>query len=171
MSVLCAAVRHGLPSIFSPVYDTAPPPGRMCAHTHNQTTEANVTRRILGAVEDLLFKSKISETASQFGIEAAFPRNPRKVLEALRESPPDLLVLDLNSARFEPLVLLQRVKSDEATQDVSTVGFLSHVQKDLAVAAREAGCDRVVARSAFTKDLPRILAGRTPDTIDEAGFG
>jgi PleD family two-component response regulator len=125
----------------------------MCAHTHNQTTEANVTRRILGAVEDLLFKSKISETASQFSIEAAFPRNPRKVLEALRESPPDLLVLDLNSARFEPLVLLQRVKSDEATQDVSTVGFLSHVQKDLAVAAREAGCDRVVARSAFTKDL------------------
>ena len=112
-----------------------------------------MTRRILGAVEDLLFKSKISETASQFGIEAAFPRNPRKVLEALRESPPDLLVLDLNSARFEPLVLLQRVKSDEATQDVSTVGFLSHVQKDLAVAAREAGCDRVVARSAFTKDL------------------
>jgi PleD family two-component response regulator len=125
----------------------------MCTHTHNQTTEANVTRRILGAVEDLLFKSKISETASQFSIEAAFPRNPRKVLEALRESPPDLFVLDLNSARFEPLVLLQRVKSDEATQDVSTVGFLSHVQKDLAVAAREAGCDRVVARSAFTKDL------------------
>jgi hypothetical protein len=45
------------------------------------------------------------------------------------------------------------VKSDEATREISTVGFLSHVQKDLAVAAREAGCDRVVARSAFTKDL------------------
>jgi hypothetical protein len=39
------------------------------------------------------------------------------------------------------------------------VGFLSHVNKDLAVAARESGCDRVVARSAFTKDLPEILAG------------
>ncbi len=130
-----------------------------------------MTRRILAAVEDLLFKSKISETASQLGIEAAFPRNPRKLLEALRESPPDLLVIDLNSARFEPLALLRSVRSDEATRDVSTVGFLSHVQKDLAVAAREAGCDRVVARSAFTKDLPRILAGNTPDTIDEAGVG
>jgi PleD family two-component response regulator len=127
-----------------------------------------VARRVLAAVEDLLFKSKISETASTLGIEAAFPRNPRKLLEALRESPPDLLVLDLNSARFEPLALLQTVKSDEATQDVATVGFLSHVQKDLAVAAREAGCDRVVARSAFTRDLPQILAGRT---IDEAGVG
>jgi CheY-like chemotaxis protein len=130
-----------------------------------------VTRRILGAVEDLLFKSKISETASQLGIEAAFPRSPNKLLDALRESPPDLLVLDLNSARFEPLALLRDVKTDEALREVSTVGFLSHVQKDLAVAAREAGCDRVIARSAFTRDLPEILAGRTPDTIDEAGVG
>jgi CheY-like chemotaxis protein len=130
-----------------------------------------VARRVIAAVEDLLFRSKISETASSLGIEAAFPRNPGRLLEALRESPPDLLVLDLNSARFEPLALLQTIKSDEATEDLSTVGFLSHVQKDLAVAAREAGCDRIVARSAFTKDLPRILAGRIPDTIDEAGVG
>jgi PleD family two-component response regulator len=130
-----------------------------------------LTKRVLAAVEDLLFRSKISETASSLGIEAAFPRNPRRLLEALRESPPDLLVFDLNSARFEPLTLLRSVKSDEATVNVPTVGFLSHVQKDLAVAAREAGCDRVVARSAFTKDLPRILAGHTPDTIDEAGSG
>jgi PleD family two-component response regulator len=130
-----------------------------------------VTRRVLAAVEDLLFRSKISESASSLGIEAAFPRNPRRLLEAIHESPPDLLVLDLNSTRFEPLTLLKDVRSDEATRDVPTVGFLSHVQKDLAVAAREAGCDRVVARSAFTRDLPRILAGRTPDTIDETGVG
>ena len=130
-----------------------------------------MTRTVLAAVEDLLFRSKISETASSLGIEAAFPRSTRRLLESLRESPPDLLVLDLNSALFEPLTLLRRLRSDEATRDVPTVGFLSHVQKDLAVAAREAGCDRVVARSAFTKDLPRILAGHTPDTIDEAGVG
>jgi PleD family two-component response regulator len=118
-----------------------------------------------------LFKSKISETASQLGIEASFPRSPAKLLDALRESPPDLLILDLNSDRFEPLALLGDVKSDDVTRDVATVGFLSHVQKDLAVAAREAGCDRIVARSAFTRDLPQILAGRIPDTIDEAGVG
>ena len=130
-----------------------------------------MARRVLAAVEDLLFRSKISETASQLGVEASFPRNPRKLLDAVHESPPDLLILDLNSARFEPLSLLQAVKSEKVTEGVKTVGFLSHVQKDLAVAAREAGCDRVVSRSAFTKDLPQILAGRTPDTLDEAGVG
>jgi CheY-like chemotaxis protein len=118
-----------------------------------------VARRVLAAVDDLLFRSKISETAEQLGIEARFPRSKGKLLDALRESAPELLVLDLNSVRFDPLELLRIVKSGEATQQVPTVGFLSHVQGDLAVAARKAGCDYVMARSAFTKDLPQILAG------------
>ena len=118
-----------------------------------------MARRVVAAVEDLLFRSKISETANTLGVEALFPRSPKKLVEKIHESPPDLLVLDLNSARFEPLQLLKQLKSDEASRGVPVVGFLSHVNKDLAVAARESGCDRVVARSAFTKDLPEILAG------------
>ena len=129
-------------------------------------------RRVLAAVEDLLFKSKISETADVLGVEARFPRSKARLLEALRESPPDLLILDLNSARFEPLELLQTVKSNDAMKDVPTVGFLSHVQRDLAVAARESGCDRVMARSAFTRDLPRILErGEASETVDKGGVG
>ena len=126
----------------------------------------------MAAVEDLLFRSKIGETAAQLGIEASFPRGPKKLEDALRTSPPDLLILDLNSSRFEPLGLLRSVKCEGATRDVKTVGFLSHVQKDLAVAAKEAGCDRVMARSAFTRDLPKVLAeGEAADTVDEAGVG
>ena len=131
-----------------------------------------MARRVMAAVEDLLFRSKIGETATQLGIEASFPRSPKKLEDALRASPPDLLILDLNSSRFEPLGLLSSVKSEERTKDVKTVGFLSHVQKDLAVAAKEAGCDRVMARSAFTRDLPKVLAGgEADDTVDEAGVG
>ncbi len=115
-------------------------------------------RRVLAAVEDLLFKSKILETANTLGVEAKFPRSPGKLLSALRDSPPDLLVLDLNSSRFEPLELLSTVKTDETTREIPTVGFLSHVQTDLALAAREAGCDRVMARSAFVKDLSKIIS-------------
>ena len=126
----------------------------------------------MAAVEDLLFRSKIGETAAQLGVEASFPRNPKKLEDALRASTPDLLIVDLNSSRFEPLGLLRSVKAEEATKDVTTVGFLSHVQKDLAVAAKEAGCDRVMARSAFTRDLPKVLSGGgASDTVDEAGVG
>jgi CheY-like chemotaxis protein len=114
---------------------------------------------VLAAVEDLLFRSKISETADALGVEASFPRKPKRLLEALRAAPPDLLVIDLNSSRFEPLDLLRTVKSDGTLRNVTTVGFLSHVQGDLALAARESGCDRVMARSAFVENLPRVLSG------------
>jgi PleD family two-component response regulator len=144
----------------------------MCARYPKEVREQVARRRVLAAVEDLLFKSKISETADVLGVEARFPRSKARLLEALRESPPDLLILDLNSARFEPLELLQTVKSNDAMKDVPTVGFLSHVQRDLAVAARESGCDRVMARSAFTKDLPRILErGEASETVDKGSVG
>ena len=110
-------------------------------------------------MEDLFFKSKIVETAERLGVEALFPRSPKKLVDEARGSAPDLLVLDLNSTRFEPLMVLRELKSNEATKDVPVVGFLSHVQEDLAIAARESGCDHVMARSAFSRKLPEILAG------------
>ena len=106
-----------------------------------------------------MFKSKISETAATLGVEAAFPRSPEKLLDAARTSAPDLLVLDLSSARFEPLELLRILSSEEELSGIPTVGFLPHVEKDLARAAREAGCDKIMARSAFTKELPKIVSG------------
>jgi CheY-like chemotaxis protein len=130
-----------------------------------------LSRTVVAAVEDLLFRSKISETADTLGVEARFPRSPKKLLQAVRESPPDLLVFDLNSGRFEPLELLREVKSGEDTRSIPTVGFLSHVQKELALAAREAGCDRVMARSAFTKDLPKVLAGDANESGDGNDVG
>ncbi|MBV9453009.1 MAG: hypothetical protein JOZ19_02620 [Rubrobacter sp.] len=117
-------------------------------------------------MEDLLFKSKILETAEALDVEAAFPRSPKKFVDAARGSSPDLLVLDLNSSRFEPLMLLRKLKSDEATKNVPVVGFLSHVQKDLAIASRKSGCDRVMARSTFTRELPKILAGVSSRGLD-----
>src|SRR4028118_1140652 len=127
----------------------------MCeAYQKRREGVPTLARRVMAAVEDLLSRSRIGETAAQLGIEASFPRSPKKLEEALSASPPDLLILDLNSSRFEPLEILQAVRSEEATRDVKTVGFLSHVQKDLAVAAKEAGCDRVTARRACPRGPP-----------------
>jgi hypothetical protein len=37
------------------------------------------------------------------------------------------------------------------------IGFLSHVQGELKQKAHETGCDMVLARSAFSQNLPQIL--------------
>jgi DNA-binding NtrC family response regulator len=113
-----------------------------------------MSRRVVAAVEDLLFRSKISATAESLGVGVEFPRSPKKLLQSLNEETPDLLVLDLASQRFEPLSLLS-----EMDPEVPTVGFLPHVEKELAAEARQAGCKKVMARGAFTKELPRVLSG------------
>ena len=45
-----------------------------------------------------------------------------------------------------------------STMAIRTVGYASHVQTDVIDAARQAGVDEVMARSAFTARLAEILA-------------
>jgi DNA-binding NarL/FixJ family response regulator len=46
----------------------------------------------------------------------------------------------------------------QTQKDVRVVGFLSHVQRDLAAQAQAAGCDEVLPRSSFTQNLAAILS-------------
>jgi len=57
------------------------------------------------------------------------------------------------------LSLARTLKGDDATRDIPLIGFFSHVQTDLQRAAEDAGFDRVMPRSLFTKNLAAILGG------------
>jgi hypothetical protein len=50
------------------------------------------------------------------------------------------------------------MKADPELAAIPSIGFVSHVQTELIDAARQAGVDEVLARSAFTMRLPEILA-------------
>ena len=77
---------------------------------------------------------------------------------------PLLIILDLNSNSVQPLKLIQQLKGHEETKAISLIGYVSHVQGELKQKAHDAGCDMVMARSAFSTNLPMILkrhAGHT----------
>ena len=75
----------------------------------------------------------------------------------LRTGTPALVIFDLNAEGCRPLEAIRQLKADPGLKDTAVLGFLSHVQHDLKAAALEVGCDRVMARSAFTTQLPEIL--------------
>jgi hypothetical protein len=54
------------------------------------------------------------------------------------------------------------MKSDPGLRAIHTLGYVSHVQTDVINAARTAGIDEVLARSAFSDRLGEILT--TPPT-------
>ena len=115
---------------------------------------------VLAVVDDLMFTSKIKATARQLGVDVAFARSSEAALAAMRTNPPALVILDLNNPRTDPLGTVATMKGDPVLASIRTVGYVSHVQTDLIDAARAAGVNDVLARSAFTAQLGDILSGR-----------
>jgi CheY-like chemotaxis protein len=112
---------------------------------------------IVCAIEDLLFSIKISTAAKQLGVSVYFERMRDRVLPTVREKQPSLVIFDLNSSRLDPMSVIAAMKTDPQLRTVKTLGYVSHVDSDAIAAARQAGIDQVLARSAFTAQLGTIL--------------
>jgi len=118
-----------------------------------------MSRTIIAAVDDMFFISKIRAATEHLGVNVNFPRNVETLIASAHESKPDLIVVDLHSQRIDPMFLAGKLKADSQLQGIELLGFFSHVQTELMQEAKQAGYDRVMPRSAFSKDLAQILAG------------
>jgi PleD family two-component response regulator len=112
---------------------------------------------ILAALDDLMFVSRIRAAANGVAADVRFARTTDEVLTLVRGEIPTLVLLDLNARRVDPMATLAALKSDHRLGSVRIVGFVSHVQADVIAAARAAGIDEVLARSAFVSRLPDLL--------------
>jgi len=110
--------------------------------------------RIVAYMDDLFFQMKLAETAKQLALEVKVASTAESLLQLL-DPPPELVIVDLN-ARSQPLAAVQQLRNLQPRLRV--IGFLSHVQTDLAQQAQAAGLDEVMPRSKFSINLPDILA-------------
>jgi len=113
-------------------------------------------RKVLAVVSDLFFSVKLADAAKRFGLALEFVKEPGQVLEKAAQMP-SLIVFDLNFDAVQPLDLITKLKADAGTRPISLIGYLSHVQGELKQQAQDAGCDMVMARSAFSQNLPQIF--------------
>lgn len=114
--------------------------------------------RIATLVDDMVFSVKINAVASDCGRVVQRIKSQEQ-LESLIAEPPSLIIVDLNSDLLDPLEAIRFLKTSAELGAVPIVGFVSHVQTDLIRSAQSAGCDHVLARSAFTQLLVEIVAG------------
>jgi CheY-like chemotaxis protein len=113
-------------------------------------------RKVLAILEDLFFTVKINEAAKSAGLPVTFVKSERDALDHAAAHPA-VIVLDLNCTCIDPLHLIRALKSDPDLNRISLIGYISHVQGELKQQAQEAGCDMVLARSAFSQNLVQIL--------------
>jgi CheY-like chemotaxis protein len=114
-----------------------------------------MSKTIVACVEDLFFRSKIEATARHLNVPVRFT-NLTGLANALREGETAALLLEL-SANGEMLEAVRRLRKEEETRDLPIVGFLSHVDRQLAQDAESAGVTRVMPRSQFSETLPDLV--------------
>ena len=100
--------------------------------------------RIAAYVPDLMDRSKVAAAGRH--AEVTFVKAPAE----LAGVGADLVVVDLG----HPGVL----DALPGLAGTRTIGFASHVDRELAAAAAEAGCQEVLARSRFFSSLDQLLA-------------
>jgi CheY-like chemotaxis protein len=112
---------------------------------------------VLAIAADLLFASRIRAVAAEAGVDAVLVRSPDALLASAQTHPPRRILIDLDARAFDPAELIRRLKEDERTRPIEVIAFVSHVREDAIAAARQAGADRVLARSAFVRQLPALM--------------
>ena len=114
-------------------------------------------RKILAAVDDLFFVVKINDAAKRSGFEVEFVKSAQELLDRARQEAPALVIVDLNARSVKPVELIAKLRAEESLRRTSIIAFVSHLEAELKVRAQAAGASMVLARSAFSMNLPQIL--------------
>jgi CheY-like chemotaxis protein len=111
-------------------------------------------KTLVATVEDLFFRSKIDATARNLNVPVRFVE--RKDLTAVcLEGKTAAVLLELSNG--SSLDAIRSLRQNPKTRDVPVIGFLSHVDRDLAREAESAGVTQVMPRSQFAETLPDLM--------------
>lgn len=121
-------------------------------------TESGETAAV-ALVADLMFASRVRGAAAAVGVEAKTVSRADALVEETRKLRPRLVLLDLEARGVDVPALVARLREDPDTAGVPIIAFGSHVNREALQGARRAGVDRVLARSAFVRELPELLRG------------
>ncbi len=105
-------------------------------------------------IRDMLFTSKLREVAKQLGVSVQAAPDPASLVRGAAGA--RLVIVDLRLDRA--LEALDALAADPAAAAVRRVGFVDHERVEVMDAARAKGCERVLTKGQFSKELPTLLA-------------
>ena len=113
---------------------------------------------VLALVADVLFRTKVEAAARQARVPLLSVSDAAQAVARLEGALPELVLIDLSLPNAVDDARALRAHAPRAR----LVAFGSHVDAERLAQAREAGCDAVLARSAFVRALPALIAGIIP---------
>ena len=122
---------------------------------------------LLAVVDDLFVRSRIDAAAGVASVEVRYVGSLDEARAAVQDRPARALLVGMAATRRRWPDLVRQLRADPATRGLYVLAFGPHKSLELHAQALEAGVDRVVANSAFTRLLPTLLATPTADVPED----
>ncbi len=92
------------------------------------------------------------------GYAIAKAGDAEQALEAIRQTRPDLILMDIGLPGMDGLTLTRKLKADPATREIRIAALTAFAMKGDERKALEAGCDAYIAKPIDTRALPEQVA-------------
>jgi DNA-binding NtrC family response regulator len=115
----------------------------------------NKPREAVVVIRDLIFETRIKSTGAALGVPVTVVRGAAELAGRLAGSTIGVVMVDLNTAGESAM---DAIRAAAAAPSVRVVGFVSHVDVELAAGATQAGAHEVLPRSKFVERLADILS-------------
>jgi two-component system cell cycle response regulator DivK len=117
-------------------------------------------------VEDQAIESKLAvQVLRAAGHDVSTADAAEQALAAIRESHPDVILMDMSLPGMDGLTLIRKLKADPETGEIQIVAVTSYPEKFPREAAMDAGCDAYLGKPLSTRTLPATLT----DIVNNGG--
>lgn len=117
---------------------------------HNEFTVAT-------ACSDLIFGARIRAAVAAVGGRTIMLSGREDATARIRAEHPDLVIVELDARWLSGPAFIAELKARPETAAIPVLAFGSHVAVEVLAAARQAGAEQVLARSAFVRQLSDLL--------------
>ena len=116
-----------------------------------------MARKVILAVNNMIFTSKIMSVLDTLEAEGIKAIRSEEIFSKAQEIQPDLIIMDLNLNGIEAPSLINKLRSYKATKQIPIVCYSPTVMADQMNAAVKAGATEVLTNTTMTSRMSRIL--------------
>ena len=114
-------------------------------------------KTICVVADDMFFSSKIENAAKNLDISIIKVKNHKEFQDKIEGETIDLVIIDLASKKIDAEEVFTELKDSSKHEKIFCIGYLPHVERELADKFGQRGVDLVIPRSKFSREMSRII--------------
>ncbi len=100
----------------------------------------------------------VSDLLRWSGYQISDAMDAEHALEVIRQTTPDLILMDIGLPGMDGLTLTRKLKADEATKHIRIIALTAFAMKGDEQKALDAGCDGYISKPIDTRSMPDQVA-------------